>query len=317
MLPPPPGWRAHRLTGDTMGTTWMLRAHAPAGLAPDALRAAVQAELAQCIALFSPWVQDSEIARVNADPAPEVELSPVFAAFLADLLIVARATGGAYDPGLGALVDLWGFGPPGPQAGLPPAAALAAARAVSGWRWMRLDGARLTRPPGLRLDFGGSAKGWAVDRVSAALTAAGAGFHLIEIGGECFGRGLKPDMHPWWVGLDGAAGAASPWRVALNGWGIATSGDGLRCFWQAGRRYGHTLDPATGAPLADGPASVTVIADTVWRADALATALMVLPAAARDLLAAEQGIAALVQGWDGSWAASPAWARMMDDDDQP
>lgn len=312
LLPPLPGARALDLAGESMGTSWSLRLFAPPELPETALRAAVTAELALIIALFSPWTADSEVSRLNAAPEDELTVSPDFRALLAPLLEIAALTGGASDPTLGALADLWGFGPPGPRGAPPSQPEIDRARAVSGWRKVTLDDTRLRRPPGMRFDFSGSAKGLAVDRVSRALTGIGAGHHLVEIGGECFARGLKPDMRPWWVAIEQPP-ELSRVLVALNGRGLATSGD-ERSFLHAGRRYAHTIDPATGRPAENDLARVSVIAADAMRADALASALMVMGAERALDHARAYGIAALMLRRDGTRILTPAMQRMADDD---
>lgn len=312
LLPPPPGVRGLDLAGQSMGTSWTVRLFAPPELPGAALRAAISTELSRIIALFSPWVADSEVSRLNAAPEDELTLSPGFRALLAPLMEIAAQTGGASDPTLGALTDLWGFGPPGPRGAPPAQPEIDRARAVSGWQRVSLEGTRLRRPPGMRFDFSGSAKGLAVDRISRALTALGAGFHLVEIGGECFARGLKPDMRPWWVAIEQPP-ELSRVLVALNGRGLATSGD-ERSFLHAGRRYAHTIDPATGRPAENDLARVSVIAADAMRADALASALMVMGAERGLDHARAHGIAALMLRRDGTRILTPAMQRMADDD---
>lgn len=316
LFPPPPGSRLTRLSGQSMGTRWSLSAYAMPDLEEGDLLALVEGELAAVNALFSPWQAESEISRLNRDPGSDLQVTPAFAALLGPMLDLAEESAGASDPTLGALVDLWGFGPPGRRNSLPGGEEVEAARAVSGWQRVMFDRetGRLQRPPGMRLDFSGSAKGLAVDQISAALTAAGAGYHLIEIGGECYARGLKPDMQPWWLGVETPDPAGRGWRVALNGMGIASSGEAYNHFRTGGQIYAHTIDPATGWPLAGGPLSVTVLAESCCQADALATALMVMAPGARDGFIARRGLAALIFGPDGRALPSPAWAAMADDD---
>ncbi|WP_309093327.1 FAD:protein FMN transferase, partial [Phenylobacterium sp.] len=96
----------------------------------------------------------------------------------------------------------------------------------------------------------------------------GATHHLVEIGGELRGRGVKPDGHPWWVELQQAPAAPGPRTLAaLFDLAVATSGDWVRGFDHDGRRYPHTLDGRIGRPVDNGVASVTVLADTALRAD--------------------------------------------------
>ncbi|WP_326537990.1 FAD:protein FMN transferase [Pseudorhodoferax sp.] len=276
---PAPGWPLHRLRGSSMGTDWSVQAYAPPGVAAAQLQAAIVRELDHAIALFSSWHGHSEVARFNAAPAGAWRFSPPCWALLADSLAWAQASGGAVDPTLGALVDLWGFGPAGPRpahAPVPEQGEIARALQCSGWQRVQADPVQRTlrKPAGLRLDLSGIAKGWAVDQVSARLEREGARAHLVEIGGELKARGLKHDLQPWWVALeDGAAGPPQRSLLALVDMAVATSGDYRRYIEHGGRRYAHTIDGRTGWPVAHGTAAVTVLHAQAAQADALATAL--------------------------------------------
>ena len=278
----PPSDLIWSLSGETMGTTWSVRLVPPPGAAQGDFVAAVEEELARIVAVFSPWEVDSEICRFNAAPAGTRALSDDFWALLTQALDLADDVNGAVDPSLGALVDLWGFGPPGPRSVLLPLPSdeeVEAARAVSGWQKLRLhrEAQAAIQIGDMKLDFSGIAKGHAVDRVSDRLSALGATSHLVEIGGELKGRGVKPDAQPWWVEIEAVAGSPAPRTVAaLVDLAMATSGDGRRAFTHEGRLYSHTLDGATGRPVDNGLAQVTVFDASAMRADALATALTVL-----------------------------------------
>ena len=160
-----------RLDGRTMGTTWSLRFTSPHGTDDAAIRAAVERRLERILAEMSHWKADSLLCRFNrAEAASWTLLPPDFAAVIETALAVAEASGGAFDPAIGHLVDLWGYGPPGPCPA-PDANRLAAARAVSGWSRLAWDAAnrRLRQPGGVALDFSGIAKGYAVDAVADLL----------------------------------------------------------------------------------------------------------------------------------------------------
>lgn len=280
--PRPPGDVVLSLDGETMGTTWSVRLIGPALLGPVEARAAIEQELAAVIAAFSPWEADSEISRFNRAEPGLWTASETFWAVLDAALDLGDETNGAVDPTLGALVDLWGFGPPGPRSVLLPVPEdeeVEAALAVSGWRRLRLnrEARGLIQPGGMRLDFSGIAKGYAVDRVSDRLTAIGATSHLVEIGGELKGRGVKPDAQPWWVEIERVEGSTEPRTVAaLYEIAMATSGDYRRAFEHNGRRYPHTIDGSTGRPVSNALASVTVLHPSAMKADAYATALTVM-----------------------------------------
>lgn len=307
-----------------MGTTWTVRLVAPAEAEAAVLKAAIQSELDAIIGLFSPWEPTSEIARFNAAPAGLWGLSQPFWDVLDASMNVADDTDGAVDPTLGALVDLWGFGPPGlrPAASpLPSDEDVEAALGVSGWQKLRLDPARrgALQPGGLKLDFSGIAKGHAVDRVSEALTTQGATSHLVEIGGELRGAGVKPDGQPWWIGLEPPPGSSSPRTVAaLADLAVATSGDWRRALVIDDRLYPHTIDGRTGRPITNGVASVTVFHARAMMADAWATALTVLGPDEGVDLATAHGLAAqiLTRTPDGmSERLTPAYRAMMDEEE--
>lgn len=329
IVPPPPlgllrALVVKELGGETMGTTWSARLAVPPATDLAPLKRAVDEVLTRVIDEMSPWEPASHITRFNGAPAGTWHRLPGgFFRVLSAALDWAEKTRGAYDPSIGASVDLWGFGPRSKHGALPDAETVRQARERGGWHRVRLD--RETRsalqPGGLALDLCSIAKGFAVDEVARALRARGIANLLVEIGGELRGEGLKPDGTPWWVELERprrgepAARGLAPTILALAGLSVATSGDERRYFDVRGRRYAHTLNPATGAPVAHDLVSVTVAAADCMTADALATALTVLGPAAGPAFAAEQGIAARFVRYDGSRMSehlSPAMAAMLD-----
>jgi thiamine biosynthesis lipoprotein len=314
----PVGGAVLALDGKTMGTTWSVRLVAPPTAKADALAAMVQRELDAVVREMSPWEPLSDLSRYNRAAAGSwTALPQAFARVLACGLEIAEATDGAFDPTLGALVDLWGFGPR-PFSGAPPEAGdIAQARAAAGWPRLVLDGDRLFQPGGLRLDLNGIAKGFAVDQVAAALDRSGARSYLVEVGGELRGVGSKPDGSPWWVELERPPAANDGLRtlIALHGLSVATSGDYRRFFEHDGRRYAHTLDPATAAPVANPTVSVTVLHAECIRADAYATALIVMAPDAALAFATTYDLAAMIlsRGPAGlEERLSPALAAMLD-----
>jgi len=324
LVPPvrPPGDRIIALTGATMGTTWSVRLVEFPGADEAVLTAAVEAELATIIALFSHWDPRSELSRFNAAPAGVWAVSQPFWAFVDEAMDLAGETRGAVDPTLGALVDLWGFGPPGPRsadAPLPTDAEIEAALAVSG-RWklrFNREARAMIQPGGLKLDLSALAKGHAVDCVSDRLVREGAVSHLVEIGGELKGIGVKPDLQPWWVEIEAAPGDDTPRNlVALCGLAVATSGDYRRAFTHEGRVYSHTLDSETGRPVDNGVVSATVLHSRALYADAYATALTTMgPYRAPDWAEAWELAARIVERTPRGLVEhlTPAWRAMMDE----
>jgi len=289
------------LAGATMGTTWSARLSLPATLSAEGVQAAIQAALDQVVAQMSNWASDSDLTRYNRAARGWQELPASLCEVLDYGLWLAEASGGAYDPTVGALVRAWGFGPHACAHEPPGAGMIDAALARRGWWRVKRDGARAWQPGGIELDLCGIAKGHGVDRAAQALDVLGVADYLLEVGGELRARGRRPDGQPWRVAVALPDGGHAT-HVVLEGGAIATSGDYYRYFEHAGRRYAHTLDPRTGHPLAGGPASVSVLHACCMQADALATALMVLGLEAGLAFARQHGVAALFvvpaeQGW--------------------
>ncbi|WP_229427037.1 FAD:protein FMN transferase [Massilia atriviolacea] len=289
------------LGGSSMGTSWSARVMAPPGAGPAVLES-LQRQLDLVVAQMSHWDRDSNLSRFNSAPAGNWHRLPdAFFTVLSYALEVAEASGGAYDPCAGALVNAWGFGArqryneANFYAPLPAATQAIVARADR--QRLQLDRAsrRALQPGGVQIDLSSVAKGYAVDLLARCLEAQGLHHYLVEIGGELRGAGTKADGQPWWVALEGVPGAgdgAAPTTVALHGLAIATSGDYRRYFEHGGRRASHTLDPRTGAPIRNDVASVTVLHAECMAADALSTALSVLGPEQGLALAERQNVAA-------------------------
>jgi thiamine biosynthesis lipoprotein len=299
------GGRLRHLAGETMGTTWSVAFVQSADIAADAdigeLDARIRSVLVRVDAQMSNWRDDSNISAFNRACAGQWIAMPDEAFHvLQTALRVARESGGAYDPSAGPLVDLWGFGPAPRRDTAPSAHDVSAARERCGWARVVIDeeAKRAQQPGGVSLDLCAIAKGFAVDALSLALTDAGIGHHLVEIGGELRGEGVKPDGMPWWVELetpDVQAAGIEQDLVALHGLSVATSGDYRRFFMDAAqpiKRYAHTQDPRTGYPASHALASVSVVHRECMMADAWSTALTVLGPQAGMQLATSRDIAA-------------------------
>ncbi|PIC01340.1 thiamine biosynthesis protein ApbE [Caulobacter sp. X] len=315
----PVGGAVRAFGGATMGTTWSAKAVLPATIDLPALEAMVQRALDAVVGEMSPWAPLSDLSRYNRAPAGSwVRLPEATLTVLRRAIQVADQSAGAFDPTLGALTDLWGFGPRAFAGAPPEAGAVAALREAGGWKRLTLDGEALFQPGGLKLDLNGIAKGFGVDQAAAALDRAGVKSYLVEVGGELRGTGAKPDGQPWWVELERPPSANDTEKtvVALHDLSVATSGDYRRFFDHEGRRYAHTLDPATGAPVTHPTVSVTVLAADCMSADAWATALTVMAPDAALAFAAQHDLAALIVSRAASGGLeerlSPALRAMLD-----
>lgn len=274
----------HVLTGQSMGTTWTVRYIQTNSLSKDHVNQLIQRELELVVAQMSTWLPDANISLFNrADANTWHALPAPFFKVLDCALRIAEQTNGAFDPTVGPLVNRWGFGPQGRQAELPTDVEVNTMQASGGWQKLKLNKANCLalQPGGIRIDFSGIAKGYSVDRIAQALQHAGLEHYLIEVGGELYGAGIKPDGQPWWVALETPPDALSINEsvLALHGLAVATSGDYRRYFEHKGQRYAHTIDPRTGFPVnraSNGLVSVTVLHAECMVADALATAFTVM-----------------------------------------
>jgi len=279
------------LGGHTMGTQWSVKLVAARSRDLHPLHAGIQAELDRVVAQMSTWEADSDISHYNRAAANSWQALPDdFWNVLSTARDIAERSAGAFDPSIGPLVALWGFGADAGVQAVPDPARLAEVAARCGWHKLQLQPQTQSalQPGGLQLDLSAIAKGYGVDLVSRWLRRNGIDAALVEVGGELHGYGLKPDGQPWRVLVESApeedAGADYPPCVlALDDLAVATSGDRWHHFERDGVSYSHTLDPRSHAPVSRAAAAVTVIARDAMHADAWATALTVM--------GAEQGLA--------------------------
>ncbi len=282
--------------GPTMGTRWSLVAFLPAEFDHSGLQAALQAAVDRVDAQMSTYKPESDLMRFNRAPLDQwIELPDDLMEVLALGVAIGRRSGGAFDIGMGAAVTAWGFGPPSETMGAPRA--LPIVRPTHEVLDLDLEAGRARKAAPLSLDLSGIAKGYGVDALAGIAHAAGLTRFLASIDGELVGRGGKPDGTAWQVALEKPVPGLreADGIIELRDGAIATSGD-YRHFREVdGRLVSHTIDPRTGAPLRDGPASVTVRATTCAEADAWATAFMVLGEKASTELAQREGVDVLIR----------------------
>lgn len=315
------------LGGHTMGTRWSVKLSAPRSRDLHALHAGIEAELKRVVAQMSTWEAGSDISRYNRAAAGSWQVIPEdFWNVLVAAHDIARRSDGAFDPSVGPLVALWGFGVQAGAQRVPDTAQLAETGSRCGWHKLQLDVQKqaVLQPGGLQLDLSAIAKGYGVDLVSRWLRRNGIAAALVEVGGELHGYGRKPDGHPWRVLVESApeedAGADYPPRVlALDALAVATSGDRWHHYEQDGVSYSHTLDPRTQAPVTRAAAAVTVIEREAMHADAWATALTVMGAQQGLAFATANGLAArfVSRGSNGlEESMTPAFQQYLDADRQ-
>lgn len=263
------------LSGNTMGTSYRI-------VYLDELGRNFQKSVDSLLLVFneslSTYIPDSEISRFNQGDSLVYE-SPFFHPVLQSSREIFNLTGGAFDPTVGPLVNLWGFGPEGPQA--KDSARIAQLLPLVDFNNIIFDEKQVKKTKaGVYLDFSANAKGYGVDVLAEFLLKKGIANLLVEIGGELVARGVNDKGELWKVGVSRPEeeGRAEDLFsvIALNDKAMATSGNYRNYYEEGGMKISHTIDPTTGRPVRHGLLSATVIADDCMTADALATALMVM-----------------------------------------
>ena len=282
--------------GPTMGSTYSVKYVAgDKAAAKKQLQRETESILARIDKQLSTYRADSDIETFNALPAHECMAMP---SGVRELILagqqLSEESNGALDLTIEPLLNLWGFGPQGHGERVPSAEDIASVRQNIGQQYLRIDGEQLCKDAAVQVDFNSIAAGYAVDQVVAALEASGVSSYLVEITGELKARGRKPDGSLWRIAIEAPRDneRVAQRIIELDGYAVSTSGDYRNYFERDGKRYSHTLDPQTGAPIDHHLAAVTVVDPSTLRADGLSTVLMVLGPERGLAFAAERKIAA-------------------------
>jgi len=273
-------------TSEVFGTQWSMRLVRRDDTDPAndaAYLAQITRACGQTLGLIdaqmSLWHEGSDIAAYNRlHDGEDFELREPFRTVVAKALDVAMLTGGAFNPGLYEAVREWGFG--AGECADPVASGFRHAQARAGLppEIPALNGNLLPKKDGFTLDLNGIAKGYAVDLLCDVVRAhPDTAACLIEIGGELKGFGTRADAMPFWTDIvAGDQARATTYRAALYGWACATSGEAERFHQQADRTFSHILDPQTHASAGTDLIAASVFDKDCAKADALATALIVM-----------------------------------------
>ena len=276
-----------------MGTTYSITVVADQ-LPPDDLSQQIDRLLSKVDNSMSTYKDESEISRFNRLSVGEtIEISSEFAEVIRISQSVWHQSNGAFDPTIGPLVDLWGFGPVDREQQIPSTESIEQVLTTIGFESIVLQGLTLSKLRPVALDLSAVAKGYAVDLVANHLEMLALPDYLVEIGGELRVSGANPEGIPWRIALEQPQLFAAVDKVIeLTDIAIATSGDYRNYFEKGGVRYSHTIDPRNGMPIRHQLASVTVITESCAEADAWATAFSVLGADESAELANKLGLAA-------------------------
>lgn len=289
---------------------WVLTAHPGVARTRLAMVKAFMMAMEDRLSRFRPH---SELSRLNARASQVVPVSPWLWEVLLCALEGAQRTGGLYDPTVLDALEAAGYDrtfhemadddrPPRP---------LAPSR--KDWRAIRLDpdGRCVTLPPGVRLDFGGIAKGWAAERAADLLAPLGPS--LVDAGGDIAVRGNLPGLSGWPIGVADPREASKDLTLLLvSDRGVATSGVDYRRWQRGGMVQHHIIDPHRRRPAETDLLSVTVVAPNAMQADLHAlVALLLGSEAGWQYLTRQRDVEGLLIHEDGIQLASPGFQQYV------
>jgi thiamine biosynthesis lipoprotein len=285
------------LSGPTMGTRWQAQFWMADGRDTAAIAGAMQEAVDRVDAQMSLWKSDSDLCRLNRASVGEwVDLGDEITRVLERSLEIGRLSGGAFEIAMGPAVAAWGFGPEAADTGRIKAL-LEDRSPMRARELLELDvaGRRARKRGPASFDLNGIAKGFGTDRLVEVAQAQGITALTAGLDGDLRVTGLRPDGSLWPIAIEQPdyTRRAVHSLMELTDSAIATSGDYRHWVELGGRRLSHTMNPDLKAPVAEAPASVTVMAPDGMSADAWATALMVLGKEAGSALARANGIQAM------------------------
>jgi thiamine biosynthesis lipoprotein len=265
----------HEYTHAHMGTQVRIVLYASGAGAADAAADAAFARIAELDAALSDYRDSSELTRLSGQAGMgPVKISEDLFRVLRAAQQAFHASHGAFDVTVGPLTVLWRRARR--LAELPDPQRVAAARDVIGGDNLILDGQQRTAmlvKPGMQLDLGGIAKGFAADEAAAVLARRGISAALVSVGGDIRVTDAPPGADGWRIAIAAVGGTGG--EITLRHMGISTSGDAEQFVEIDGIRYSHIIDPRTGQPMTRRT-SVTVVAPDATTTDAAATAVVVL-----------------------------------------
>ncbi|MGB0203931.1 MAG: FAD:protein FMN transferase [Neptuniibacter sp.] len=263
-----------------MGTTFTVKWVSDQASQNGSLNSEINQILKRVNQSMSTYISDSELSLFNQLPANQsADISSELAYVIRLGMNISEASSGAFDITVGPLVNLWGFGPDGRVVKVPTEQEVESTRQRVGYRFIQLDGNKLSKKKNSYVDLSAIAKGYGVDAIAELLEKKGINSYLVEIGGELRAKGFKPNGQNWRIAIESPVASIDRTIhrvIEVKDVGIATSGDYRNYFEENGVRFSHTIDPNTAKPITHKLASVTVLAKTCAEADGLATAMMVM-----------------------------------------
>ncbi|NNC94969.1 MAG: FAD:protein FMN transferase [Chitinophagales bacterium] len=269
-----------KITGDTMGTTYIIKYEGKKNfqLQIDSLLEVINNSM-------STYIKSSLISQLNyAEAGNFITVEPHFAKVYRQSVKICTATGGAFDPSIMPVLEFWGFGGSQKKVSEVDSAVIDSLKMLIGMDKFSIQNAKngiiISKSTDARLDFSAVAKGYAVDVLSQFLMNKGIENFMVEIGGELRGHGFNDRGEHWVIGINKPVENAAERDIKdifrVENMAVATSGNYRNYKEINGQKVGHTFNPKTGYPQRSNLLSATIFAKTCLKADAYATACMVL-----------------------------------------
>ncbi len=245
------------------------------GMDAEAAVLAAEDKIRELEALWSVTDENSDIYAVNHSAGQTVTIDQKTAELVSFALDMAEKTNGVLEPTIYPVLTAWGFTTG--ENRIPTEIELAGLLDKVGYEKVKLNENQIQTEPGSMIDMGAVGKGYAGDEAAQVLRERGITAALLDIGGNIQAIGTKPDGSDWRVGLKDPFSGNVLGIFQISDMAVVTSGNYERFFvGDDGKTYGHIVDPATGRPVENGIASVSVIASDGKLCDALSTALFVM-----------------------------------------
>lgn len=260
--------------GVVYGTYYNIKYENPEG---KNLKEDIDIEFKRLTKIFSHYDKESTITKINNNI--QTPLEPEFVTCFNRAMEISEITHGAFDITAAPLISAWGFGPEERQKMTQQK--IDSLKSLCGYNKINLTDGKITKTaPNISLNMSAIAKGYTCDLIGKFLQKKGCQNYLVDIGGEVVAKGVNAKGDVWTIGIrqpeeDPYANDLSA-KLHLDNLGMATSGNYMNFYVKNGKKYAHTIDPASGYPVQHSLLSSTVIAKDCMTADAFATAFMVL-----------------------------------------